>query len=469
MFLYQIYSTVFPWAAKDYTVGADPVILPSGETIYENTYSKQVAAEMQANADYRYSAARFPNPKNYTLPFYDRNNIYAPESTGPLFTTSPNLNTSQSKQSTLTGMPMQMTHTNMSEQRRRVKQFDLLPDSYGARKFENLSGQSELFFPKQEVTWDAIHDTQPQFANGTPVYPDSFLERAKDGFLEQNEGTNLLPIPKISVSAAKEGTLRIIPRNVDELRAETQPKVSELHGVLTGESSMTQGGFLTLAPQGPIRRPKNSGYNHSTNTDLDSLFGGNYWKPVNEKKPRTKAYKQNYLGPSTDTNVERNILDLVQTKAVPKKKEFGYVSNANVTSTGMISRETMMSREKVDEVITPYIGNAFYSNGSYSRDSETFRENKKNTMSGHTEFLPLPGLANSNELFYEGISDTKDKYEHLGRFNMGGIATDERILNGNRTHRTESSEFSRILDTPFAPDTFNRKITSAGNENVVYK
>ena len=171
----------------------------------------------------------------------------------------------------------------MAEQRRQVKQFDLLPDSYSARKFENLSGQSELFFPRTEVSWDAIHDTQPQFANGTPVYPGSFLDRAKDSFLEQNEGTNLLPVPKVTVSAPKQDVTRIIPRTVDELRT-AQPKISELHGYMYGESSLVQGGFLSPGLQKP-KVPKNSLYNYATNTDLDSMFGGNYWKPINEKNP----------------------------------------------------------------------------------------------------------------------------------------------------------------------------------------
>lgn len=461
VYLSQLYNNLFPWTARDFQVNSQNVILPSGESTYESNFSKQVSAELQANADYRYSAARYPNPKNYVLPFYNRNDIYSQETKGPLFSTNPNLDASFANNSTLTGRPMELVHTNMAgEQRRNIKQFDLLPGSYSSRKFENLSGNSELYFPKTEVAWGDFHDTSPQFANGNPVYPDSFLDRAKENFSEQNEGTNLLPAPKISVSAPKADVTRIMPRTVDDLRTLSKPKVSELSGRIHGESGPS-GGALSWAPLAPIKRPKNELYDYSTSVNLGNTQGGQFWKPVNQKKPRTKIYNKNYVGNGVDNKMNRSILSPNLTKKIPHKKQFTYTGNSNVTQTGVISRESVLSRDKIDDPIAPYIGNASYNNGiNVEMNRNALRQNKKNTLSGTTEFVTIPGLNNSNDLFYSGIADTKNKFEQIGRINMGGISSGfgENIISVDRTHRTESSNFPRILNTPGFADTYDRSI-----------
>lgn len=460
VYLSQLYNNLFPWTSRDFQVNAQEVILPSGESTYESNFSKQINAELQANSDYRYSAARFPNPKNYVLPFYNRNDIYSQESNGPLFSTNPNLDASLSNNSTLTGLPMELVHTNMSEQRRNIKQFDLLPGSYSTRKFENLSGNSELYFPKTEVAWGDFHDTSAQFANGTPVYPDSFLDRAKENFSEQREGTNLLPVPQISVSAPKADVTRIMPRTVDDLRTVSRPKISELAGRTYGEANV-DGGALTWAPLAPMKRPKNETYDYSTGVNLDTTLGGQFWKPKNQKKPRTKIYNKNYVGNGIDNKINRTILSPNNTKRIPKKKQFTYTGNSNVTQKGVISRNSVLSRDKIDTPIAPYIGNAHYNS---SLDSEmarnSLRENKKNTMSGTTEFITDKSLNNTNDLFYSGISDVKNKFEQIGRINMGGLNSGfgENTSGIDRTHRTELSDFSRILNTPGFADTYNRNV-----------
>ena len=460
VYLSQLYSNLFPWTARDFQVESQNVILPSGESTYESNFSKQVNAKLQANSDYRYSTARFPNPQNYVLPFYNRNDIYSQETQGPLFTTNPNLDASLSNNSSLTGRPMELVHTNMTEQRKSLKQFDLLPGSYSTRKFENLSGNSEFYFPKTEVAWGDFHDTSAQFANGTPVYPDSFLDRAKENFSEQSEGTNLLPVPQISVSAAKADVTRIMPRTVDDLRSSSRPKISELAGRTYGESGVN-GGPINWAPLKEPKRPKNETYDYSLNTNLDSTLGGQFWKPENQKKPKTKMNIKNYVGNGVDNQINRTILAPNNTKKIPKKKQFTYTGNSNVTQKGVISRESVLSRDKIDTVIAPYIGNAHYNSSLNSEMSrKSLRQNKKNTMSGTTEFITDKSLNNTNDLFYSGISDVKNKFEQIGRINMGGLSSGfgENTFGLDRTHRTETSDFSRILNTPGFADTFDRNV-----------
>ena len=365
----EIFSNVFnsfPNTIKSYfqETRDEQIILPSSEF-----RSKQVEQQLQSQNDYNYLQAEKPNIKNYVSNFYDRNTIYSKDNTSSSFTTNPKL--IPTKISSLTGKPMEMSHSNMNPSFKNSKSFQLLPDTFSDRKFEYLSGNSVNYQPKKEVEWSKFHDTSPQNANhNTQNKIEDEYQRAKDNLSIFTQGTNLLPTPKITVSAPKPDTIRIIPRTSDIINS-AKPLVSGLKGVFLNGGSKVSGLPFERAPiNSKISKTFD---NDRPNIDLDTIFGGKYWKPK-ETKINNKEVISELL--NSKSNIGSQVTNQNFTK-VSKKKNYVYTGNPGTSNANLIQRDTLQSKQKKEQIVPGRIGNSS-SNGNFNRNN-LFKQSGKET------------------------------------------------------------------------------------------
>lgn len=137
--------------------------------------------------------------------------------------------------SLLTGLPMENTHNNMVPFfRGQIKQnmdFDK-----NEQKLETFTGVGDIINRnKRETT--PFFELHRENIYGTPNTPD---ELRKERFFQSNLKTSLLPVPQIRVRSVKPEYIRPRFRNVDELRARTNPKITfegRVQGPAKGPSS----------------------------------------------------------------------------------------------------------------------------------------------------------------------------------------------------------------------------------------
>lgn len=221
-------------------------VLPSGETIYENNYSKKVLDNYQGVMDYRYAQA-LNNQDGYLMPQYDRTAIYDKNNPttqkkllqmanqSSLFQTNLNGNAEPQVReagivySELTGLPMTegTDYLKGSIPRKLIQQanMDNVENPPWARKME-LFGNNDMYQEKKVSKWSDFNKDIPGHVNGLPIYSEYNLERAKDTFKIGNEMTNVLPTPQIRVPRRIDGEIRAIPKSTNEQRSLSNQKVS---------------------------------------------------------------------------------------------------------------------------------------------------------------------------------------------------------------------------------------------------
>ena len=442
----EIFSNVFnlfPNTIKSYfdETRDESVILPSS-----NYRTKQVEQQLQSQNDYNYLQAESPNIKNYVSNFYDRNNIYNKNNQNSSFTTNSKL--IPTKISGLTGKPMEMSHSNMVPSFKNSKSFQLLPDTFSDRKFEYLSGNSVNYQPKKEVEWGKFHDTTPQNANHNTLNKiEDEYQRAKDNLNIFTEGTNLLPSPKISVSAPKPDTIRIVPRTSDIINS-AKPLLSGFKGIfLNGGSDVSGLPFQRSKTTSKIKKTFDS---NRTDIDLDVLLGGKYWKPQETKVSlKNKEIKSELL--NGKSNIGGSFTNTKNTK-FSKKKNYSYSGNPGVSNANFIKRDLFQSKQKKEQIVTGRVGNSS-SNGNFNRNN-LFKQSGKETGTYSRSIIN----DSNNTAMPKQIYESK-KTEQNNRINIGGIDNTMSIQTPQIFGRSKEREFKRTTE-------INNKVSDLFNRNV---
>lgn len=222
-------------AASTAVSTAVDTVLPSGETMYENNFSKKVNNEFQGQLDYQYAEASKPNPNGYLLPNYDRSDMYNLKgvTSSPMFKTNFNgVDNPETRQagvvySELTGKPMVTTPNYLENSVSVRKSLEALnvENPAWARKMEYF-GNNDMYQPKTVSSWSDFHAPVTQNTAGVPIYSYQDLERTKDTFNINKEMTNIPPTPQIRVSSRRDGAIRVKPRPIEETRYLTNQKVN---------------------------------------------------------------------------------------------------------------------------------------------------------------------------------------------------------------------------------------------------
>jgi len=356
-------------------------VLPSGETIYENNFSKKVNAEFQGTADYRFQQAAKPNEQNFLLPLYDRNNFYGDDKTkameiankSTLFRTNYNgLKAPEIRQpgvlySELTGKPLEATDSFLKSSItvKPSRQDNHAENPAWARKMEYF-GNNDFYTPKTVTAWSSFHAPVSDNVNGVPIYKDSDLDRVRDSFSLNKEMTNIPPTAPIRVQRPIAGVTRIKERNIDERRAADHVKVGG-----TFNKTMSAGaGSKTDAL--PLR--------FSRAKDL-------------RKKPVVQA--DMFRNSFSNSNFIKQTPQNRQTKK--EKMLFQYIGNPDINVPSTQKRDGIYSKNAPNKtLILNYKGLETKGNGNFIDNRQYAQQPKRNvkTLFGgaHRIYEPEPGL-----------------------------------------------------------------------------
>lgn len=467
MSFFNFFGDYLSTPQKNYSV---PTISPTGETIYENKMTEKIKNETQNAMNYRYNVAHFPNDKNYLLPLYDRNNPY-PDSRNKSIVNSPLYKISgteikpvQNKEgiSPLTGLPFDMTIPNVeSSITRSNHKMDLKEEPSYHRRLEQLTGVSDYYVKKQEVSWNDFHAPVTQNINGTPIYSDTDYKRARENFSLNREGTNLLPFNQKTIPSIKAGTFRVKQKNVDDLRPQFAKKQTVFVPPVGAPGSLTSSlPFIQNTDKWKVDQKYRSSEN-VRGGQIQNNNGARVFSQVVPKKENNKtlfSWLSNPWNNNTTGRANRN----VELKDAKKSHVlYSYYGNQDVLVPGTKDRKGHYSKIRKNKDYQTYYGNGVYQHGNYN-DNSMLRESRKNKNVEGRKFITNDPVGKYN-LYREKVVNTGQKKERIVPFHLNGASN----LGANSTFKVNHSKvpnnkgnslstFDRNLDIPKIRDTFVR-------------
>lgn len=421
----------FLQSIQDYFTGPTEkvsTVLPSGETIYENNYSKKVSDNYQSVLDYNYFKAQQPNPEGFLTPQYDRTNLYdkdSPESRknllkmtnqSSLFQTNfqgnetPQTRDANVMYSELSGMPLTMGtgYLEKSIPMTKSKQSNMenVENPSWARKME-FFGNNDMYSPKVVSKWSDFHADITENVNGVPIYSQYDLQRAKDTFSMKNEMTNIPPTPQIRVPRRIDGEIRALPRTIDETRATDNVKVG---GVLNKNMNVNASSKVSALPM-----------RFSTTKDL------------RKKQVKFQAFDRNT---STKNNDLYNTTQSKQTKK--EQMIFQYVGNPKAAVENSPKRDGIFSKHNPNRIMyMNYQGLSHDTNGKFIDNRNYYQKSKRQTsaLSGSGQFLmPLDNRQNIQNSF-NLVSNLKNKRVYETKPLFGTVETTLDVWKPNLQHK----------------------------------
>jgi hypothetical protein len=256
--------------------------------------------------------------------------------------------------SKLSGLPLELTHNNMTPfiKPKNIQNSQLRTNESIIENFTGVSADTQ--FEKTEVP--NLFDNQPENIYGTKTTGDLVN---LDRYTTSNLKTNLLPAPQILVQPLPPEYVRPAFKDINDLRAKINPKVSYSTGVLQGKALVDQ---PALNPQFSQNRP---GTTFALTSDRYLVTPGENLAPAlrenftrdNDKSNhcefnltpainKQKGVLQHYTDPPKSTNKEGNLFSYMG------------VADSSVNATKDYSADYNNTREKMYINNPNYVGNA---------------------------------------------------------------------------------------------------------------
>ena len=350
------------------------------------------------------------------------------------------------------------THENMTPNTSRRDTLNNLESS--SRKYENLSGNNKYWQHKKETS--PLFEPMSNLSNpfGMPVVAGKLGDRYIASF-KNNHGnlpfqTETKVLPGIEGNTAKGAysVYRINPRNVDELRSETNQKVSYLNKPL---ETIKKGDFR--ASEGTISKFKIPSYKNVLASDLvPNASVNNLSKQTGEFVHIDSQRGQqdyNYTGPSYNTSKGKK----VEGKYATTKKEnylndFTHAINAVNTRPIFQNQESLISYDNQRDTTNNQpskSGLSYNLGGSYHIDRKDIMKEtvKQTTIEGH-DTTGLRGTVENKSYILSNDSVLPTTHRNT--------TTRDIVLNPSSSYQNINVQYN---------DLAKRTIRETSNQNII--